>query len=88
MEICERASGARMHTALYRPFSFDTTAVSTALFRDITSFMTRCSRSLAGAFMGLLYNRSFKTRLATTGQVSVLKSQSYGITGLIARSGG
>lgn len=88
MEICERASGARMHTALYRPFGFDVTAISTALFRDMTAFITRCSRSLSGAFMGLLYNRALKTRLAMVGQISTMRIRSYGVTGLIARSGG
>jgi NADH:ubiquinone oxidoreductase subunit D len=73
---------------MYRPFSFDTTAISTALFRDITAFITRCSRTLAGSFMGLLYNRALKTRLSMVGQISVSRIKSYGVTGLIARSGG
>jgi len=88
MEVCERASGARMHTALYRPFSFDATALSRPLLQDICSFLTRCSRSLAGAFLGLLNNRAFKTRLSLIGQSNDTQARAYGVTGLMARSGG
>jgi len=88
MELCERASGARMHTAMYRPFGFDTTAITRPLLQDLCLFLTRCSRSLAGSFLGLLNNRAFKTRLSLVGQTSVLQTQAYGITGLIARSCG
>lgn len=88
MEICERASGARMHTALYRPFAFDQSALTTQLLFDLTQFLTRCSRSLAGAFLGLLNNRCFKSRLSFVGQITTTRALSYGITGLIGRSGG
>ena len=88
MEVCERASGARMHTAMYRPFGFDQAALSVGLLRDIAQFLTRCSRSLAGAFLGLLANRSFKSRLSFVGQLNLARLASYGITGLTARSGG
>lgn len=88
LEVCERASGARMHTAMYRPFSVDTTVLSRSLFQDIIQFLTRCSRSLAGAFLGLLQNRSFKTRLSYIGQVSSVRATVYGISGILARSSG
>jgi NADH-quinone oxidoreductase subunit D len=88
MEVLERASGARMHTALYRPFAIEGSAITAALLRDITQFLTRCSRSLAGAFLGLLNNRSFKSRLALVGQVSLQRSVAYGLSGILARSAG
>lgn len=88
LEVCERVSGARMHTALYRPFTFDTTVLARGLFQDIIQFLTRCSRSLAGAFLGLLQNRSFKTRLSYIGQVSSVRAITYGISGILARSSG
>ena len=88
MELCERASGARMHTALYRPFTIDVSVVSSTLLRDLCLFLTRCSRSLAGAFLGLLNNRAFKTRLTLIGQASVDQTLAYGATGLLARSCG
>jgi NADH-quinone oxidoreductase subunit D len=88
MEVCERASGARMHTALYRPYEIDATVLTGELLRDLTTFLGRCSRSLAGAFLGLLNNRSFKSRLSFIGQISSTQVATYGITGLIARSAG
>jgi hypothetical protein len=77
-----------MHTALYRPFGFDSTALTAGLLQDVVQFLTRCSRSLAGAFLGLLQNRSFKTRLSFIGQVSTVRALAYGISGLLARSTG
>lgn len=88
MEVCERASGARMHTALYKPFSFDATVFNAALVQDLLQFLSRCGRSLSGAFLGLLNNRSFKSRLSFIGQVSQSRAQSYGLSGLMLRSGG
>lgn len=88
MELCERASGARMHTALYRPYTFDSTVFSRSFVQDLCHFLTRCSRSLAGAFLGLLNNRILKTRLSLLGQTSESQTTAYGVTGIIARSGG
>jgi NADH-quinone oxidoreductase subunit D len=88
MELCEQASGARMHTALYSPFAFDTTVFTGVFLRELGQFLTRCGRSLAGAFLGLLNNRSFKSRLSFVGQLSLHKVHTYGVTGLVARSCG
>lgn len=88
MELCEQASGARMHTALYRPFAFDFTVVSGVFIRELGHFLSRCGRSLAGAFLGLLNNRSLKSRLSFVGQISLAKAEAYGLTGLTARSCG
>jgi len=88
MELCEQASGARMHTALYRPHGFDFSVLSPIFIREVGHFLTRCARSLAGAFLGLLNNRSLKSRLAYVGQVSAAKVTAYGVTGLVARSCG
>lgn len=88
MELFERVSGARMHTALYRPFTVDLTPLTTSFFRDLAHFLTRCGRSLSGAFLGLLHNRVIKTRLAMLGQISKNKALAHGISGVIARSTG
>ena len=88
MELCEQASGARMHTALYRPHSFDFSVLTAVFLREVGHFLTRCARSLAGAFLGLLNNRSLKSRLSYVGQVSAAKAQAYGVTGIVARSSG
>lgn len=88
MELFERVSGARMHTALYRPFTVDLSPLSPAFFRDLAHFLTRCGRSLSGAFLGLLHNRVLKTRLALLGQLSPAKALLYGVSGVIGRSTG
>lgn len=43
---------------------------------------------MAGAFLGLLNNRVFKTRLAAVGAFTDSKLAAYGITGIAARSAG
>jgi NADH-quinone oxidoreductase subunit D len=88
MEFFERITGARMHTAIYKPFTFDWTVFSKSLFLDLSKFLMRCSRSLSGAFLGLLNNRILKSRLASVGMFSTNKLINYGITGIIARSSG
>jgi NADH-quinone oxidoreductase subunit D len=88
MELFERVSGARMHTALYRPFTVDLSPLSRGFFADLAHFLTRCGRSLSGAFLGLLHNRVMKTRLAMLGQITRAKASAHGITGVVARSSG
>ena len=87
-ELFEGPSGARMHTGLHRPFNFDFTVLSRRFFLELSRLLTRCGRALAGAFLGLLNNRGFKTRLALVGQLSKVRLFDYGITGVVARSGG
>jgi NADH-quinone oxidoreductase subunit D len=88
MEFFERASGARMHTALYRPFVVDSSALTRAYYRDIARFLSRSARALSGSFLGLLNNRALKSRFAGIGQLSSSKLFNYGISGIIARSSG
>lgn len=88
MEFFERVSGARMHTAFYKPFQVDTSPLTRVFYRDVSRFLSRSARALSGAFLGLLNNRSLKTRFASVGQLSSAKLQHYGITGVIARSAG
>lgn len=88
MEFFERASGARMHTALYKPFGFDTTAINTRYLFDIAAFIKRSGRALSGAFLGLLNNRALKSRYAGVGLLSQQKLLNYGISGIMLRSAG
>lgn len=88
MEIFERISGARMHTALYKPYDFDWTVLNRSFFLDVSRFLMRCGRSLSGAVMGLLNNRILKSRLGSVGMISQTKVFNYGISGIIARSAG
>jgi NADH:ubiquinone oxidoreductase subunit D len=77
-----------MHTAMYRPFFFDFSVFTNPFVNELAQFLTRCARSLSGAFLGLLNNRSLKSRLAGVGQISKAKVQAYGLSGIIARSAG
>lgn len=88
MEFFERASGARMHTALYKPFGFDSTALNSKFLLDIANFIKRSGRALSGAFLGLLNNRALKARYSNVGLLSPTKLQAYGITGILLRSCG
>ena len=88
MEFYERASGARMHVALYRPYDVDWTPLTSTFFADLARFSLRAGRAISGAVLGLLNNKILKTRLSGVGQLSTHKLNSYGITGVIARSAG
>jgi NADH:ubiquinone oxidoreductase subunit D len=88
MEFYERMSGARMHTALYKPGNFDLTPMTHDFFLDLSKFLTRAGRSISGAVMGLINNKVLKTRLGSVGMLSLNKIMNYGITGIVARSGG
>lgn len=88
MEFFERVSGARMHTAFYRPFGGDHTALTVVLCRDIARFLNRSARALSGAFLGLLNNRALKSRFASIGAFTRPKLAAYGISGILARSSG
>lgn len=88
MEVMERVSGARMHTALYEPFGGSSAWATRAVVGDLGRYLLRCGRALNGAFLGLLNNRVWKTRLVNTGALSRSIVRSYGITGIPARSAG
>lgn len=87
-ELCEQAPGARMHTCLYRPHASDFSIFTYPFLSELGALLVRCARALAGAFLGLLNNRSLKSRLSYVGQLSKSKVQTYGVTGLLARSSG
>lgn len=88
MEFFERVSGARMHTALYRPFSDIGALRSSQVEQAICATIQRGSRVISGAFVGLLSNRALRSRCAHIGAFSQAKAKSYGVTGVIARACG
>ena len=88
MSLLEQASGARMHTGLYRPFEVELSGVTSLFFRELAFFLSRVVRSLGGAFCGLVGGRAIRTRLSLVGQLSRHRCVSYGISGLLARSAG
>ncbi len=88
MELYERVSGARMHTALYQPFKINGFYFSKKLINDIVFLINRGSRYVSGSFLALLNSRSMKTRLSGVGVFSKKKINNYGVTGIIARASG
>lgn len=88
MEYFERLSGARMHTALLKPFGLTSNINTNSLFLDAVFLINRGSRFINGSFLGLLNNRALKTRLSGVGFFSKAKINKYGVTGIIARSAG
>jgi NADH:ubiquinone oxidoreductase subunit D len=88
MEFFERISGARMHTAIYKPNFFDMTSINEIFLLDLSKFLLKCSKTVNGAFMGLLNNRIIKSRLSSIGSIQINKVLNYGITGIISRSSG
>ena len=88
MEVYERLSGARMHTAMYKPFSLNVDLFFNQLVSDVVFLLQRGSRVISGAFLGLLSNKALKSRLSGVGFFSTNKLNQYSISGIIARSSG
>jgi NADH:ubiquinone oxidoreductase subunit D len=88
MEVFERISGARMHTAIYRPFDVGQDFVFNQLSRDVAWLVSKSLRLVSGAFLGLLNNRAFRSRCAGIGIFSAAKLRAYGVQGVIARASG
>lgn len=88
MEFFERLSGARMHTALFKPFAQNYDLNFKQISRDILILIARGSRVVNCSFSSLLSNRAFKTRCSNIGSFTQKKLISYGIQGVIARSSG
>jgi NADH-quinone oxidoreductase subunit D len=86
MEALERASGARMHTALYR--ANESTQLPSAALSCVALLTLRGARVLNTAFLGLLGNRALRSRLAGVGVLARGKLGSYGVSGVLARAAG
>ena len=88
MEILERVSGARMHTALHRTSTFDWSALSLGGLSGIVASVGRGCRAISSAVLGLISSRVLKTRLCSVGALSPSRIANYGVTGVLARSAG
>lgn len=62
--------------------------LTSAFFLDLARFILRAGRSVNGAVMGLINSKVIKSRLASVGMFSLAKINNYGLTGVLARSGG
>jgi NADH-quinone oxidoreductase subunit D len=88
MTFFEYLSGARMHTALYRPFGLGLGVDVSAVASSALNLVQRGTRVINGAFVTLLSNRAFRSRASHIGAFSPLKVRAYGVSGVIARSSG
>lgn len=88
MTFYEKLSGARMHTALYRPFGFGGDALLRSALSDLHWIINRGARIVNGSFVGLLNNRALRSRCSHIGSFSPQKVKGYGISGIIARASG
>lgn len=88
MTVFEYLSGARMHTALYRPFSLGCGVDVAIVTPAVLNLVQRGARVVNGAFVTLLSNRAFKSRASHIGAFSPLKVRAYGVSGVIARASG
>ncbi len=80
MEFCERASGARMHMAYYRPggVAFD---ITDELINDIGTWADRFPGYIDDMETLLTGNRIFKQRTADIGVVTPEQALDWGFTG-------
>lgn len=87
MEFYERFTGARMHTALYKPFLFKK-IINNKLKNDILFFCKNFFITINEIHNVLTLNKVWKTRLINNGFFSLKKAINFNITGPMARSTG
>ena len=87
MEFYERMSGARMHTALYRP-AIKNRVISFSLINDILEFCSNCLNTLNEMHNVLTFNKIWKIRLKNIGTYDLNSALNYSLTGIMARSVG
>lgn len=86
MEFYERVSGARMHAAFHR-VNFNYILDKNLLF-DILKFIQNCYKTLNEMHNVLTYNKIWKQRLINIGTLNITNINSWGLTGVMARSVG
>lgn len=87
MEIYEYCSGARMHSAFYRPV-FGNKIITKPLCNKIMRFSINLTSSLNEISTILMDNKVWKSRLVGVGLVHKKQINSYGLTGVFSRSVG
>lgn len=88
MEFYERVSGARMHAAFYRPNDISVRAIDISLFKDIIIFSRYFLKRLYMIENKLNLSSIWRHRLVDVGQISASYVNSWGVTGVLARSSG
>lgn len=88
MEFYERVSGARMHSAFYRPNESNLESLSSFLLEDILDFTRNCFTTLNEMHNILTFNKIWKHRLVNIGTINYQTCLDYGLTGVMSRSVG
>jgi NADH-quinone oxidoreductase subunit D len=87
MEFYERASGARLHAAYFRPGGVHQD-LPPGLLDDIGSFCETFGKFIDDTDGILTENRIFRQRLVDIGRVSAADAQAWGFTGPMLRASG
>ena len=87
MEFYERFSGARMHTALYKPIIFSKNIKYLDII-DILNFISNCFITINELHNVLTFNKVWKKRLVNIGIIRHSDVSDFGLTGVMARSTG
>lgn len=87
MGFYEAYSGARMHTALHKPLSFEP-VFSKAQARDIFLYVLSARSTLAEVHSVFTANKVWKLRLRNNGKCSLSLVNSTSVTGVLSRSVG
>lgn len=88
MEFYERVSGARMHSAFYRPNAPSLPSLPLFLIEDICFFVPKAMQTIDEIHLLLVQNKIWKQRLVSVGQYGPALVSAYGLTGVMARSAG
>ena len=87
MEFYERASGARMHAAYFRPGGVHSD-LSAGFISDLYIFIEQFTNKLLEIEEMLTENRIWKQRLVDIGKVSAKDAQDWGFSGVMLRGSG
>lgn len=88
MEFYEQVSGARMHAAFHRPYTYFNYSISKQLLIDILLFVQNCYITLNEMHVVLTHNKIWKQRLLNIGVLSYEDCKNYSLTGVMSRSVG
>jgi len=88
MEFYEAISGARMHTALYKPLYYNNKVVGLDLQHDILRYANQSRVTLNEIHNVLSLNKIWRLRLKNVGVCCLKLVKNYSLTGVLSRSAG
>lgn len=87
MEFYEFISGARMHTALYKP-CYRRKTMYPELKKNILKYVSEARHTLSEMSSVLSDNKIWRRRLKNNGKISTRLVEDYSLTGVLSRSSG